>query len=158
MNIPVDNWEAWRWKYLYNQDVQDILHANVPSLKKLLKAYCKSKRSTCDVNDMQKMILDSGAGLGNSQVQYCFGMSQMTTCMERDPKQAAGLLQLEFVEFLEFVGRISYVKFQDSELAEQLTLAQKIEYLLDDMLPLVNCVRNDPEIQVMSSEESSDEY
>ena len=51
-------------------------------------------------------------------VQYCFGMSQMTTCNEKEKKAAEGLLQLEFVEFLEFVGRIAYIKFQGSEMEE----------------------------------------
>ena len=57
-------------------------------------------------------------GLSPSMVQYCFGMSQMTTCNEKEKKAAEGLLQLEFVEFLEFVGRIAYIKFQGSEMEE----------------------------------------
>ena len=87
------------------------------------------------------MMLDSGTGLGAPSIQYAFGMSQMTTCFEREKKSIEGMMQLEFVEFLEFVCRAAFAKFQGSELEEQLNLAQKIENILDDMLPLVGTTR-----------------
>ena len=30
-----DNWENWRWKFLYQLDVHDVLYANYGSLFKL---------------------------------------------------------------------------------------------------------------------------
>ena len=64
------------------------------------------------------MMAQTSSGLGVQQVQYCFGMSKMTTCFERDKKNIENLSNLEFVEFLDFIGRIAHAKFQGSELEE----------------------------------------
>ena len=40
--------------------------------------------------------------------------------------------KLEFVEFLEFVGRLAHFRFKNSSGASQ-PLAEKIEVILDDM-------------------------
>ena len=42
----------------------------------------------------------------------------MTTCFDKDSRGVENLLQLELVEFLEFVGRIAHAKFAVSELEE----------------------------------------
>ena len=97
-------------------------------------------------------------GISPNQIMYCFGMCQMTTCFEKDKKVADSQTQLLFVEFLEFVGRIAHVKFEGSELEEQLNLAQKIEYILDDILPLAHQKRREPLIEQASSEESESDY
>ena len=104
------------------------------------------------------MIDQSGMGLSPYQVYYAFGMSQMTTIYEKEKKNVEGLQQLEFVEFLEFVGRVAHLKFEGSELEEQLRLDQKIEYILDDILALVGLKRQDPLVQEVESEESLDDY
>ena len=104
------------------------------------------------------MMLTAGVGLGPQSVIYCFGMSKMTRCVEKDQKSFESTQQLEHVEFLEFIGRLSFAKFQGSELEEQLNLAQKIEYILDDILPLVGLKRQDPLVEEVSSEESEDDY
>ena len=44
------------------------------------------------------------------------------------------------MEFLEFLARIAELYFEGSEM-EELELYQKIEYLLDELLPLVNAKR-----------------
>ena len=44
---------------------------------------------------------------------------------------------MQFVEFLEFIGRVAQAKFAGSEMEEQVDLATKIEYVLEDLLPLV---------------------
>lgn len=40
--------------------------------------------------------------------------------------------RIEFVEFLELIGRVAIVKFAHSEY-ESIELARKIEYVLDDL-------------------------
>lgn len=44
------------------------------------------------------------------------------------------------VEFLEFISRIAELSFHESEL-EELHLYEKIEYILDDIFPLVGAKR-----------------
>ena len=86
-------------------------------------------------------------------------MSKMTTPNERDVDKNH-YNQLTQVEFLEFIGRIAYAKFQSTELENQLDLAQKIEYCLDDILQLVNVIRNDREEdeEYTETDDSSDNY
>ena len=43
---------------------------------------------------------------------------------------------MSYVEFLEFVARLADKIFEDSELSDIL-LDEKLEYILDDLLPLV---------------------
>lgn len=44
-------------------------------------------------------------------------MSKMTMIFERE-KSSPGYTELDFVEFLEFIGRVAFVKFQGSELQD----------------------------------------
>ena len=65
------------------------------------------------------------------EVAYCYGMSKMTCANETDG--AAGkYMRLQFVEFLEMIGRVADLKFRGSEL-ETIPLQTKIEYVLDDL-------------------------
>ena len=50
------------------------------------------------------------------------------------------LQRLKFVEFLEFVGRISIVKFNGTEM-QDLSLVQKLEYIIDDLFVLISAKR-----------------
>ncbi len=53
--------------------------------------------------------------------------------------------QMLFVEFLEFVARLASEKFKTSEEGTS-SLAQKIEDVLDDLLPNFGMVRNEVNI------------
>ena len=57
---------------------------------------------------------------------------------ERDSLQEYN--KLSYVEFLEFLARIAELYFEGSEM-EELELNIKLEYLLDEMLPLVGAKR-----------------
>ena len=45
-----------------------------------------------------------------------------------------------YVEFLEFLARIAELYFEGSEM-EEIDLHLKLEYLLDELLPMVNAKR-----------------
>ena len=87
-----DVWEEWRWATLYKLDVHDILKANLVGLKKLLMAYAKPTKKYLELDDCIRMLLSSTLGLGAPSITYAFGMSQMTTCFEKEKKNAEGLL------------------------------------------------------------------
>lgn len=64
---------------------------------------------------------------------YCYGMSKMTCAEENAPGKLPDHYQkIEFVEFLEMIGRVAEVKFKGTEMGE-LTLHKKLEYTLDDL-------------------------
>ena len=70
-------------------------------------------------------------------------------------KQYGGMA---FVEFLEFIGRIAHFKFKNSPDISGQTLPQKIEYILDDLMPAFGLTRNEVNIFVEENSESDDDY
>ena len=86
-------------------------------------------------------------------------MSKMTVPIEETEK-GSKYNEIEFVEFLEMIVRVAYLKFQGSELEHSITLNQKVEYLLDDLLTIVGLKRNDVQVQESEYEsaETSDDY
>lgn len=55
---------------------------------------------------------------------------------ELDPEISKAYNRLTFHEFLEFIGRVVDKSFEESELVE-LSLDEKLEYILPDLLHLV---------------------
>ena len=57
------------------------------------------------------------------------------------------------------IGRIAHYKFKDTaDLSETMTLAQKIEHVLDIMLKLVGVPRKDVTFNILEESESDDDY
>ena len=80
-------------------------------------------------------------------------MSKMTTIQERERKKSP--FELEFVEFLEFIGRLAQTKFMGSEVEDHLTPTQKIEYILEDLFAMAGLQFN--EVVIEETEESGEE-
>jgi len=88
---------------------------------------------------------------------YCFGMCKMSVILEQENMWQ--YKHLKFVELLELIGRIAYQKFKDHpELHESLSLAQKIEHVLDVVFKLVDVTRKDVVNNVVEESESDDDY
>ena len=71
-------------------------------------------------------------------------------------------MQINFVEFLEFFGRLAELKYKDGPYRDA-PLTEKIEMLMDVVFPIVNCTRNEVVIEIeyesVSEEElNEDEY
>lgn len=64
-------------------------------------------------------------------ITFCYGMSKMTMHDENNDGEDR-MKKIEFVEFLELIGRAAHVKFRGSEL-EDLPLYRKIEFILADI-------------------------
>ena len=60
-------------------------------------------------------------------------MSKMTCINETKPDAAIKYGSLKFEEFLEMIGRVAHLKYNQPEHAE-ISLAQKIEFILDEIL------------------------
>jgi hypothetical protein len=70
---------------------------------------------------------------------YCYGMCKMTIIDEQDDS-IAKYNKLQWVEFLEMIGRVADLKFKGTEL-EIIPLAEKINFVMDDLLTFVNQTR-----------------
>ena len=66
---------------------------------------------------------------------------------------------MQFVEFLEFIGRIAHFKFRNSssEMA-QMPLVNKVEFILDDIMQGYGYTRNEVNIEIEEFSESDDDY
>ena len=70
---------------------------------------------------------------------YCYGMCKMTITDEQDDSTAK-YKKLQWVEFLEMIGRVADLKFKGTEL-EIIPLAEKINFVMDDLLTFVDQTR-----------------
>ena len=95
--------------------------------------------------------------LTEKEAYLCYGMCKMTTVNEAE-ESSIKYKRLQFVEFLEMIGRIADVKFKGTESEKAMSLAEKIEFVLEDILTLVNVRRKDVKITVKEQSESDDEY
>ena len=65
------------------------------------------------------------------EITLCYGMSKMTMPDENNDGNGR-IKMMDFVEFLEMIGRAAHVKFRGSEL-EDLPLCRKIGFILADI-------------------------
>jgi len=136
--------------------VNDILEANLEGLKKVYEYYFEPRKKYMTMADALRLMMhDTPLAMSEKDAKYCYGMCKMTVLQEMD--QSWQYKQLQFVELLEMLGRIAEFKFRETEL-EGLELAKKLEYILDDVLSLVEVSRKDVNIQVDEKSESDDDY
>ena len=88
-------------------------------------------------------------------IRKCFGMSKMTN--EKAGMSRVPETRLYFVEFLEFIGRIA-VDYWRMMHFEEYPLPKKIEFVLDQILPVVGAIRNPVIHTVLSESETDDDY
>ena len=84
-------------------------------------------------------------------------MSKVQLEDEFNKESMTHYMKLSYVEFLEFLARIAELYFEGSEM-EELELEHKLEYLLDELLPIVEAKRVKQEIIINEFSESDDDY
>jgi len=62
-----------------------------------------------------------------------------------------------FPEFLEMIGRLSDCKFKNSDMSSE-SLAQKIEWLLEELCPAYGLTKKDVNVGQEDNSESDDDY
>ena len=103
------------------------------------------------------MIRMTPLTLTEKEAYFCYGMCKMTTVNEAE-ESTLRYKRLQFVELLELVGRIADLKFKETEQEKSLGLAEKIEFVLEDLFTLVGVRRKDVIITVEELSESDDDY
>ena len=142
---------------MFNNAVNDLMDPNIPALKKLFEQHFIPRKKFMDLEDCYNLFMKSTDILHNEKdIMYCFGMSKMTIVNE--VKEDHKYNQLEFPEFLEMIARVAFMKFQGQEEFKNIALAQKIEYVLDEILSTIKEKRKDPEIVLVDESESDDDY
>ena len=141
---------VFREDKLHQPDVETVYTMNEQALRKiyLMKTLegrdTKLKPHNADwmiVQDCHTLFRnDLPLKLPYKMINEAFGMSQIHMVNEFDKNSLQDYNKLTYLEFLEFLARIAELYFEESEM-EDLDLHVKIEYLLDEILPLVNAKR-----------------
>ena len=154
---PPFAWQKFRDTELWTLDVNDILEANLGVITQVYQKYFKPRKTWMNKQDAYDlMIRHTSLQMLEVPAMQAFGLCKMTVVDEADD----GLNRynkLYFVEFLEMIARIADIKYKGTEVAQQ-TLTKKIEYVLDEILPLVGAKRQEVDIGIEEESESDDEY
>ena len=106
----------------------------------MYKKYFKPRKNWMNKQDAYDlMIRHSTLQMLELPAMQAYGLCKMTVVDEADD----GLNRynkLYFVEFLEMVARIAEIKYRGTEVSQQ-SLTKRIEYVLDEILPLVGAKR-----------------
>jgi hypothetical protein len=112
-NFLPESWQEFRDKELWTIDVNDVLEANLDNLKKIYASYITQVHKSMDLQDCIKLCtVDSPLQISEKDICFAYGMCKMTVVNEEKFKGQYSALQ--FVEFLEFVGRIAFAKFKNA--------------------------------------------
>ena len=126
------------------------------SITRLHKLYNTPQQKFMSAKDaINLMTKDSTLGLTSKQAKYCLGFCKMTTVEEVTEFDLYN--RVAHVEFLEMLGRIAHIKFAGTVLEDE-PLATKTEYVLDELLKMIEVQRNDVPIVENEESDSDDDY
>ena len=128
--------QRFRDEELWHHPVQQVLSNNEVGLRALFDMYSQRKEKYLTPDDVIKMVYeDAELDLGIEKIRIAYALSKMTVMVEDDDKDGKRYKKMTFEEFCEFIARCVEMLFKESEL-EELPLDEKLEYILEDLLPL----------------------
>lgn len=157
------SWQPFRDKELWTLEVNDTLEANLAGITKLYKLYCKKKdRGYHTVMRREKaidlLLLDTAdiLKLNYKQAYACVSLCKMTVAGETQKHSQTELLL--FAEFLEMIGRVADIKYHGLPQHKSLTLNERVQIVLDLLLPLVDEKRVQVDLGALEDTESDADY
>lgn len=152
-NFVFEPWQEFRMNMLWSLDVDDVFVANREGIKKLFQhTYDTRKKYHTRANILGLFSKELKEAITEKEALYCFGMSKATVIKETSPRVHD---TLEYAEFLEMIARIAEAKYRS---VTTLSLAGKIECMLDELLPIVGTKRKVVRAEDMERSESDDDY
>lgn len=137
----------FRKEKLYNLEVNDILEANLPNLQNLFMKYKERIGRWLTFKGIKLMVEKGKINIQENELIKVFAFSKMSILNEMDSDGAH--FKLQFVEFLDFVGRLSDVVYNDD-----VPLSSKLDQVLDKLFE-PNGIKKKP-VNVESSDIDSD--
>lgn len=139
------NMDRFRPEELWTREVNLVFDANISKIMLLYKKYCSPKTGN-------KMSLEAAKSLMckdcpaiqmlEKDALYCFAMSQWT-CIDIVKDGKMKYYTIEFLEFLELIGRVGHQWFLQSEEGDQMELKDKVCFVMDEWLALIGAVREE---------------
>ena len=131
--------EKFRFQELWTRDVANVFKTNLDSIQKLFKVFHHKRKymsieSAYYLFEKVQKVEGPQANMPLKDFNYMYAMSKEVVVSESE--DGLKYLRTKFLELVELIGRVAVYKFDDSDL-ENYPLTQKIELLLDELLPLV---------------------
>ena len=153
---------------LQHYDIEVIYSMNESSLKKIYKLKSeegrgehKFKPRNADwmlIEDCISLLrTDCNLHFSSRILQEAFSLSKHDVISEFDRDSLQNYHKMSYLEFLEFLSRFAELYFEGSEM-EELELHQKLEFLLDEILPVVGAKRVKQTTVIEEFSESDDDY
>ena len=153
-NYTWEPWQDYRENVLYVLEVDDVLKTNLEGIEKVMKAYHAPRKNYMNRKDFVSLVTrDSRVMIGEKEAIYCLSMSKMTVVLETKTPKQYDIIALP--EMCEALGRVADYKYRSQT---SLTIAQKIELLLDDVFTFINWKRKEVSQEIEEVSESDDEY
>ena len=133
-------WQQFRETILWTREVNLVLDANKVGIMALYEQYSRNKQCKMSrAEAMQLMTEDSPLKLRCEDAAFCYAYSLMT--LPNIVKNSFLMVDhLTLVEFMELIGRVADIRMYEMDQP----LHQKINYVLDAWLPLVQYEREEP--------------
>ena len=148
-------------------DSELVLSMNEDALRKLYEMYSKTNRGTdkkphnadyMTYIDCEQLFRDDcPLMLSRFLLREAYSLCKMTVVNELDAQGDLQYQKLLYVEFLEFIARVADLFFKGSEM-DDLELHEKIEHILDEILPIVEAKRVKQKIIIEEFSESDEDY
>jgi len=139
--LDIVGWQDLRSDFIWAEAVDDLLRVNLPGLELVYEKFKKPNKKLLGMEECLKIFaVHSAVDISEPQAKFAYGMSKQTVIDESKNSDTRGYMVMEMAEFLEMICRVAIAKFKASDL-EALPLNQKVEFILDDLLPLVGMER-----------------
>lgn len=151
---------SFREELLWTQECNDVYEVNFQPLFKVFTHFYEATPSAVKKHMSMKDAIElvthlTPVCLPVQQAILCYGLSKMTV-IEDATESTVRYKRLQYVEFLDYLGRVADAKFKKSDL-DVLPLHKKIEFVIDDVLTLVGEKRVDVKSSQADEESASDD-
>ncbi|TNV86466.1 hypothetical protein FGO68_gene14966 [Halteria grandinella] len=137
----ISDWAGFRDEMWRNNLVNLTLQAHLDPLRQLHKTFFTQTKPYMSYQNAVALFTFFLKGFVTyKEATLCYGLSKMT--LEKDfSAEGGGYKKLEFVEFLEYIVRVAHAKY--SQQSPRMVLLEKVEKVLDLLLPMVNQTRRE---------------
>ena len=160
-------WGAFREEDLWCREVELVFTLNEAPLREIYHKYARmncgkdEKPLNADYMTLNEcMILmreHCPLKLSKYLIREAFALCKMTVINEHSQAGTQQYQELKYVEFLEFIARVADLFFTGSEM-EGIELHEKIEHILDEILPIIEKKRKRQRVYIDEFSESDDDY
>ena len=129
------------------------MKVNLDGIRLLYERYWNQKIKVLPKDNALRLFTTDTELVSIKDALYCYGLCKMTVINETKDNKLYDRMKL--TEFVEMIGRVADVKYKTQTM---LGLAQKIEFVLDALLGVINVERQNVTDVVEEESESDDDY